>query len=88
MDPGNRTEEERVKAFQELNDFKRIHNQYDLGQNRTFRETLIEKYGADYFEINLDTIATKYILEHLREKYLNSVVYDLHTAITLIKYHG
>lgn len=88
LDPGNRTEEERVQRFKELNDFKRIHNQYDLGQDKSFRNTLLEKYGSDYFELNLDTIATKYILEHIREKYLNSVVYDLHTAITLIKYHG
>ena len=49
---------------------------------------LIEKYGVEHFEINIDTIATKYILEHIREKYLNAIMLDIHSGITMIKFHG
>lgn len=88
LDPKAQTEEERVRNFNTLNEFKKIHNQYELGSDITFRESLIEKYGVDHFEINLDTITTKYILEHIRSKFMNIILQDIHAGLSMIKYHG
>lgn len=70
-----------------MNDYKKIHNQYNLSDS-SFRDNLIEKYGINHFEINLDTIATKYVLEAIRERYLNAIMLDIHSAITVIKMYG
>lgn len=88
LDIQAQTEEERVRSYNSINMFKKIHNQYDMGNDIEFRTQLLEKYGVDYFEVNLDAIATKYVLEHMREKYLNSVMLDIHAALTVIKFHG
>jgi hypothetical protein len=88
LDPKVQTEEERVRNFNTLNEFKKIHNQYELGSDMTFRESLIEKYGVEHFEINIDTIATKYVLEHIRSKFMNIILEDIHSGLSMIKYHG
>ena len=82
------TEEERDKMYYNINGFREIHNQYDLGNDTTFRNELLENYGVEHFEINIDTIVTKYVLEHIREEVFGKVMLDIHGAITLIKIYG
>lgn len=88
LDPKAQTEEERIRSYNSINAFREIHNQYDLKDDIDFRNSLIEKYGTEHFEINIDTIASKYLLEHIREKYLNSIMLDIHSAMTVLKMHG
>lgn len=88
LDPQARTEEERVRSYNKINAFRKVHNQYDLGNDTDFRNEMIEKYSPAHFEINIDTIASKYVLEHLREKYLNAVMLDINAGLTVLKFHA
>lgn len=88
FDPKDRTEEQRAWDHNEINAYKVIYNHYDDTRDIDKRNILMEKYDLDHFEINIDTIATKYILEHIRETYMNPIMLDVKTALTVIKMHG
>jgi hypothetical protein len=88
FDPQDRTEEQRAWDHNELNAYKKIYNHYNATRDEDKRVELIEKYTVGHFEVNIDTIATKYILESLREKYMNPIMLDVKTALTVIKMHG
>lgn len=94
LDPRNLTsverDEERQKIgfYQSVNGFRKMFNQFDFQESAENRHQLIDKYGADYFEVNLDTIALKYAFETIREKQFNAVLPTIYSALTVMKYHG
>jgi hypothetical protein len=94
LDPRNLTsverDEERQKIgfYQSVNGFRKMFNQFDFQESEENRHKLIEQYGSEYFEVNLDTIALKYAFETIREKQFNAVLPTIYSAITVMKYHG
>lgn len=88
LDPEPLTEEERMSRFNSVNGFRQIYNQYERGNDLEGREKIIEKYTPGHFEINLDTLVLKFMLESLRTKYLNNVMLDISSAVVMLKTHA
>jgi hypothetical protein len=87
-DPSPMTEKEKLEKFNAINGFRQIYNQYERGYDLDSRTELLEEFTPAHFEINLDTIALKFMLESLRTKYLNSVMLDITSAIVVLKTHA
>jgi hypothetical protein len=64
-----------------------MYNQFK-NTNDNYRLSLIEKYGVNAFEVNLDVIGLKYAFENIREKHFNTVLPNIHSALTVMKFHG
>lgn len=88
LDARNIMEEQRVASYEVINGFKRMYNQFEAQHDERHRDSLIEKYGSEFFEINLDTLALKYVFENIREKEFNRVLPNIHCALTVMKFHG
>ena len=89
LDPRDLSEEDRATSYKTINGFKQMYNQFDQSSNDdSYRNSLIDKHGVGYFEMNLDTIALKYAFESIRERHFNAVLPMLHSAVTVMKYHG
>lgn len=87
LDPRDITEEQRVESYESVNGFKRMYNQFK-NTDDNYRLSLIEKYGVNAFEVNLDVIGLKYAFENIREKHFNTVLPNIHSALTVMKFHG
>lgn len=87
LDPRDLTEEQRVESYESVNGFKRMYNRFK-NTDDNYRLALIEKYGVNAFEVNLDVIGLKYSFENIREKHFNIVLPNIHSALTVMKFHG
>lgn len=63
-----------------------MYNEFEIDDD--FRKKLIVDYGVNYFEINQDTVALKYIFSAIRENVMNQVLPVINAATTVMKYHG
>lgn len=88
MDPRDTTDEQRAYTYRNINGgLHKVVNAFTSG-DLEFRNELLSKYGPDYFEINLDTIALKYTMESIKSKQMNNLLPDIHTALTVMKFHA
>lgn len=86
---GDENEEaQKVGAYNSVNGMGKMYNQFDAQESEEYRDSLIEKYGTSYFEVNLDTIGLKYAFENLRESHFNDVLPILQAGVTAMKFYG
>ena len=80
--------EQEIGAYNSINGFGKIYNKFNSQESEEYRNKLIEQYGVNHFEINLDTLVLKYSFENIRENYLNQILPIIDSGIQCMKFYG
>lgn len=80
------TEEQRVNYYKKVNGFTEMMNRYEVSPDE--RLEMIQKYGVEAFETNLDTLVMKYSFDAIRKKHFNNVLPNIHALLCGMKFHA
>jgi len=88
LDPRNLTDIQREESAKDrtIESLTSMYNEFNISD--TTRERMLEAYGTNYFEINLDTLTLEVVFSRIRENTMNRVLPLVNSLASQLKVHA